>query len=100
MRKVIEHPLTEERARQTIAAALEEYGTRFARYHPELVWETKDRARISFRAKGISLSGNIELAPGKLVVDFEVPFLLRPFTGKAVEVVEREIGRWVQKAQG
>jgi hypothetical protein len=99
MRKVIEHPLSEERARSAIGAALDEYRERFARYAPALAWETENRARIGFRAKGVSLSGHIELQPGRIVVDFEVPFLLRPFTGKAVEVVAREIGRWVQMAE-
>ena len=99
MHHVIEHPLTDERARQAIGSALDEYGKRFAHYNPELVWETKDRASIGFRAKGLSLSGHIELQPGRIVVDFAVPFLLRPFTGKAVAIVEREIARWVKKAQ-
>ena len=34
-----------------------------------------------------------------LLVDLDVPFLLRVFKGKAMDVIDREVKKWVEKAR-
>jgi hypothetical protein len=57
------------------------------------------RADLQFTAKDITLRGSIEIRESSIDIDLEVPFLLRPFKDKALGVVEREIGLWVDKAR-
>ena len=49
--------------------------------------------------KGTSLKGVIELAPGSISFDLEVPFLLRMFKGKAIEIMDGELRSWTEKAK-
>lgn len=100
MKHSVPHSLDTETARKVARQAAQGYAERFAKYSPEVRWETEDRAVIGFSAKGISLKGSLELEPGAIVFDLDVPFLLRPFAGKAVRVIEREVQREVAKAQG
>ena len=99
MRHSISHDLGVELAQKTARAACAHYGERFAKYEPRIEWRDDRKAEISFRAKGLALKGKIEVADQALVVDFDIPFLLRPFQGRAIEIVEREIGKWIGKAK-
>ncbi len=99
MRHAIAHDLSLELAQKTARAACEHYKQRFAKYEPSIVWQGDERAEVSFRAKGLSIRGKVDVAPASLVVDIDVPFLLRPFQGRAVEIVERELNRWIAKAK-
>jgi hypothetical protein len=99
MRHTIQHPLTEEQAKRAVEAAWAEYSRRFERYDPQLQWRDGSRAKLGFRAKGVTLGGQLELQPGAITLELDVPFLLKPFAGKAIAVVEREIQRWIAHVQ-
>lgn len=99
MKHQIEHGLAPSDARTVIDKAMEAYRARFADYHPEFAWKTEDKGRFSFRAKGVSVAGDIEINGSSIFVDVEVPFLLRIFRGKAIQVIDREVRRWIDRAE-
>lgn len=99
MRHTIAHDLSPELAQKTARAACDHYTARFAKYEPNIVWRNERNADIAFRAKGLSLKARIEVAVQSLVVDIDIPFLLRPFEGRAKEIVEREMNKWIAKAK-
>jgi len=49
--------------------------------------------------KGMALRGALEVLPTAIELDLEVPFLLRPFKGQAISVIEGEIKDWIAKAR-
>jgi hypothetical protein len=99
MKHVVPHGLGQEKAKQVALAAIGSYTSRFAQYNPNARWLDDRRAEISFQVKGITLSGNMQVNPNDIEMDLEVPFLLRPFKGKALGVIEEEIKKWIAKAQ-
>jgi hypothetical protein len=99
MKHEIHHGLSAELARKAIGKAMEAYSERFAEYNPEFRWTSEDKGRLGFRAKGVSVKGDIEIAGSNILVDLEVPFLLRVFRGKAIEVIDREVKVWIEKAR-
>ncbi len=97
MKHVIHHDLSEELARKTCKKAIESYAERFQDYEPASSWPHENRADISFNAKGVKLSGSIELSPGEIALALEVPFLFRPFQKRAVGIIEGQIRTWIKR---
>jgi hypothetical protein len=95
----ISHDLTQEQARKAVRRAVETYTERFAKYVTETKWVNDDEVHVAFNAKGAKLAGQLKLVPNAIVIDMDVPLLLRPFKGKAVEVVEEQVQKWVQRAR-
>jgi hypothetical protein len=99
MKHAVLHDLGPERAKKVAEAALTSYERKFAKYHPRAQWTSPTRANISFSAKGMTLSGTLEVRATSIEMDLDVPFLLRPFQGTAVGVIEGEIKEWIAKAK-
>ena len=99
MKHAVPHDLGPERAKKVAEAALAAYEKKFAKYQPRAQWTSDTRASISFKAKGMSLSGTLEVRGNAIEMDLDVPFLLRPFQGMAVGVIEGEIKEWIAKAK-
>ena len=99
MKHSVPHDLGTERAKQAADAALASYSEKFAKYSPSVKWSTPTRADISFTVKGMALRGALEVLPTAIELDLEVPFLLRPFKGQAISVIEGEIKDWIEKAR-
>ncbi|HHH29799.1 MAG TPA: hypothetical protein ENK57_15845 [Polyangiaceae bacterium] len=99
MKHVMPHDLSTEVAKKVADHAFDAYRQRFADYNPTLTWKSDTKAEASFRAKGISLGGTIELRRGEIVFEMKVPFVLRVFEKKALEVMQRELDYWVTKAK-
>jgi hypothetical protein len=99
MRHEMKHDLDAATARKVAERAFEAYRAQYAKYDPVMRWTSETRAEASFSAKGITLRGAIELLPGAIAFDLEVPLFLRPFRGKAIEIMERELARWAAKAK-
>jgi hypothetical protein len=95
----IEHDLSPELARKAVTRAVESYSQRFEKYDPSVKWQGEDQVEIGFTAKGIKLAGKLRLEPKAVVVDMDVPLLLRPFRAKAMEVIEGQVKAWVEKAK-
>lgn len=98
MKHTVQHDLGQARARQVADAAFASYQKRFSQYSPKATWVSDRRAEISFNVKGMKLNGNVEVGPSTIDMDLDVPFLLRPFKGKALGVIEEEIRSWIDKA--
>lgn len=99
MKHVVSHGLGQEKAKQVAQAAIASYSERFAHYNPTAEWLDERRAKISFTARGITLNGNLQVNPNDIEMDLDVPFLLRPFKGRALSVIEDEMNKWIRKAK-
>jgi|SRR5690242_17057931 hypothetical protein len=99
MKHEIEHGLSLDLAHKAIEKAMEAYGERFKDYNPNYEWIDETHGKVSFKAKGVSLSGIIEIEGPKISVDLDVPFIFRIFRGKAIEVIDREVRKWIEKAK-
>jgi hypothetical protein len=99
MKHVMQHDLEPALAKKAAEMAFTAYAQKYAAYHPRLVWKTETRAEVTFHAKGINVRGDIELLPKAISFDLEVPFVLRLFKNKAIEVMDRELRVWVDKAK-
>lgn len=95
IRHEIAHRLEPSAVAARVNDAFTYYQERFGKYEPTLQWMTPERAELSFKARGLKLNGTLSIKPEGLVVEMDVPLLLRPFRGKAVEVIEREAARWL-----
>ena len=98
MKHAIPHSLPPETARHALERAFASYREKYGEYNPTMVWESEKRAVIGFKVKGVSLDGAVELHPTKMDVELDVPFLFKPFQKKALEIVEREVRVWIDKA--
>lgn len=98
MKHAIPHSLPPEAAKVALERAFASYREKYGEYNPTMVWESDQRAAIGFKVKGVSLDGAVELHPNKMDVELDVPFLFKPFQKKAIEIVEREVRVWIDKA--
>lgn len=99
MKHSVSHDLSLDVAKQVAQKALEAYRDRFAEYNPTITWAGDHLAEVSFKVKGVSLKGTFEILKDSIDMDMEVPFLLRMFKQKAVDVVDGEIRSWIGKAK-
>jgi len=99
MKHLIKHDLDFDLAKEVAVRAFESYQTRFANYHPKMTWATEREARIEFNVKGLKLQGTIGIAPKAIELELDVPFVFRLFKNKAVDVIEREVRAWLDKAK-
>jgi hypothetical protein len=95
----IEHGLSPEVARKVVTHAIETYSAKLAKYAPTVSWRGEDQVDVGFTAKGMSLSGTLKLVPNAVLVNMDVPLLLRPFRKIAVDMIEQEVKQWVAKAK-
>lgn len=99
MKHIVAHDLGREQAKRVAEAAWNSYSARFANYSPSCQWETDNKANIGFNVKGVSLKGSLEVNEKDIALDLDVPFLLRPFKGQALKVIEEEIRNWIGKSK-
>ncbi len=99
MKHSVSHSLGRDKARKVACAAFDAYAQRFSEYSPQTIWKTEDLADLSFKVKGIELRGAVEVTDSAIIMELKnVPFLMKPFQGKALKVVEIEIKEWIAKA--
>lgn len=99
MKHAVPHDLGEDLAKKVAESAFASYAQKFAKYSPKADWVTPKRANISFSVKGMTLKGSLEVSASSIDMDLDVPFLLKPFKGTAISVIEGEIRAWIQKAK-
>ena len=99
MKHSVHHGLGKEKAKKVATKAFATYQEKFAKYEPKANWVSEEKAEISFSVKGMTLNGSLEVGEESIDMDLDVPFLLKPFKGKALGVIEREITTWVDKAK-
>lgn len=96
---VIKHDLDVATAKKATEKAFAGYKERFADYNPTADWVADNRAEIGFSAKGVKLDGAVEIHPGEIHLELDVPLLFRPFRKKALAIIEEQIQLWVGKAK-
>lgn len=99
MKHIVAHDIGRAEAKRVAEAAWNSYSNRFAGYSPSCHWESDNRANIGFNVKGVSLKGSLEVNERDIALDLDVPFLLRPFKGQALKVIEEEIRSWIGKSK-
>lgn len=99
MQHTIPHDLPIETARKATRAALESYRREMAEYSPEGEWVNDNTANVRFTAAGTTMKGTVVVQPTQIVLSLDVPFLLRPFKGIALRVIEGEIQQWLRRAR-
>jgi hypothetical protein len=99
MKHTVVHDLGREQAKRVAEAAWKSYSDRFANYSPSVEWLGDYAAKIGFNVKGVALKGSIDVNEKDIALDLDVPFLLRPFKGQALRVIEEEIRRWIDKSK-
>ena len=99
MKHKVSHSLGQEKARKVADAAFNSYKDRFEKYNPQSKWVSDNRAEISFGVKGMTLNGAMIVNTSDIEMELDVPFVLRPFKGKALAVIEEEIRKWIGKAE-
>lgn len=99
MTHVVKHDLDTPLARKAAEKAFEAYSKEFSDYNPTANWTSETHCDVTFTVKGVKLEGAMDLKPGAIEMDLKVPLLFRPFKGKALDVVEREVKTWIEKAR-
>jgi hypothetical protein len=99
MQHAVPHDLGLAKAKVVADAAFDSYKRKLAKYRPETQWVTDRRASIAFTVKGFTLHGALEVKEHSIDMELDVPFILRPFRGKALSLIEREIRAWIEKAK-
>ena len=95
----IPHDLSIDLAKLAAQKAAESYAERFAEYDYKATWVSDTRVELGFSVMGKRLEGAMNVKPRKLELELEVPFMFRPFKGKALEIIEKEARVWIQKAK-
>lgn len=99
MKHTVPHDLGREQAKRVAEAAIRSYSDRFASYNPTCEWQNDYCANIGFKVKGIALKGSLDVGDKDIGLKLDVPFLMRPFKGQALQVIEEEIKKWIAKSK-
>jgi hypothetical protein len=99
MKHIVSHDLGQEKAKKVAEAALRSYGEKFSEYAPTANWVSDTEASLGFNVKGFALKGGIVVRANEFELTLEVPFMLKPFQGKAIGVIEGEMRQWIDKAK-
>jgi hypothetical protein len=95
----IPHDLDFDLAKLAAQKAAEAYGKRFAEYDYKATWVREDRVELGFTVVGRRLEGSMTIKADRLELELEVPLMMRPFRGKAIEIIEKEARTWLDKAK-
>lgn len=100
MEHIIKHDLSPELAKKAADKAAEHYTKKWEKYDAKSTWVADDKAEITFRVKGVNVAATVEMQPGQAVIEMQkVPLLLRPFKNMALDVVQRTIEKWMERAK-
>lgn len=79
--------------------AFASYKEKYPEYNPVLTWKSKAQAEVNFSAKGASIKGLLSITKTDIVIELEVPLLLRMFKNMALQKIETELNRWLAEAE-
>ncbi len=94
----IPHDLPRKLARVATRSALEAYRKRYPQVAPGGKWIDDDQVRIWFDIAGKRLEGGIRVTDDAILLDLDFPLVFRPFRKQAIEVIEREVKWWIDRA--
>ncbi|MEM9073949.1 MAG: polyhydroxyalkanoic acid system family protein [Myxococcota bacterium] len=99
MKHSVKHDLDHATAKKVTERAFESYAERFSDYSPTAEWKGDSLCEVGFTVKGVKLTGLLEIQEREILMDLDVPFIFRPFKKKALDVIEREVETWIEKAK-
>ncbi|MFO0613753.1 MAG: polyhydroxyalkanoic acid system family protein [Polyangiaceae bacterium] len=99
MDHVVAHDLGRELAKKATVAAIQSYVKRYEQYSPRTTWTGDYQATVALRVKGIHLEGRMDIRDQEIAMNLDVPFVLRPFRARALQIIDREIGAWMARAK-
>lgn len=79
--------------------AVEAYAERFADYDFRSNWVDDTRVDLSFAVAGKRLDGSMVVRSDAMALSLDVPFVFRMFKNKAIDIIEREARKWIDKAK-
>jgi hypothetical protein len=95
MKHILQTNLDLVTSKQIADRALGHYQQRLAKYQPTVHWLDYQHAEVHFRAKGINVTGKIEIRPGEVEIDLDVPFVFRIFRGAAIRILDEELRKLI-----
>ncbi len=98
MKHRVPHQLEEKRAKKMIRQAFETYAEHYAEYSIETDWVDEETARVGFEVTGRRVDGEVRVRDGAFEVDFDLPWVFRPFKKKIAQTLDREFERWIESA--
>ena len=100
MQYIIKHDLSQALAKKAAEKAAEHYTAKWQKYDAKTTWLSDSQAEITFCVKGMSVVATVDMQPGQAVIDMkEVPLLLRPFKTMALDVVQKTMAEWIDRAK-
>ncbi|TPV95411.1 MAG: hypothetical protein B7733_10095 [Myxococcales bacterium FL481] len=99
MKHEIRHDLEPDLAKLAATKAVEAYRERFSQYKFSERWVDDAKMAFDFSVAGKTLEGTLAVGASAYELELDVPFVFRVFRGKAVEIIEREVNKWVGKAR-
>ncbi len=100
MQHRIHHGLGDlERARSVVEQAFATYRERLADHNPRLSWRSDRSAEVTFEVMGRKIQVAMDLDERDVVVSGKLPLVFRPFQGKILGVLEREVKAWTDRAR-
>lgn len=94
---IIKTGMTKAQTKEAVVKAMEIYSQKFEKASPTFHWIKEDVGQFAFSAKGMNMTGTIEVEDGQLSVEMNVPFLLKPMKGWALEIIQKEVQKWAEK---
>lgn len=95
----IPHDLDLELAKKAARKAVEAYGEQFKDYAFSADWKGDSKVDIGFTVTGRRLEGSLSVLADKMLLELQVPFIFRVFSGRAIAIIEREANVWIEKAR-
>lgn len=95
MKHTIYHGLEFDLAKKVSQKAIQAYSSKYSKYNPKFSWVSDSKGEISFKARGISISGTVEIVGPNIILRMDVPFLVRAFAGSAKNAIDAEVQKWV-----
>ena len=91
MRIAVPHRTTKEKARRVIEDKMADLQRSFGHYASDVEkhW-TGDTMTFSFKAKGFSGRGTLEITDTEVIIDGKLPLMAKPFESRIKSTVEKE----------
>lgn len=97
MEHVICTGLSEGDSKKALNMAFETYANDYPQYKPHFKWKKEDLAEFGFAISSVRIAGFVLVIEDKLIVNMNVPFIARPFQGRAIAIIEEQVLAWKQK---
>ena len=99
MRIAVPHNTTRDNAKKIVEQRLEELQRQYGHYASDLEkkWNG-DHLDFSFKAKGFTGKGTLEITDTDVIVDGKLPLIAKPFEPRIRSSVEREAEQMFRRA--